>query len=309
MDNQFTPSMALCDLVLPDTTTAERWDLVPSEYTGDMAYLILCEQAIEPLYEARSSMDVTSASPLTAWASGMNLTLGMREQRDGARHLQEENRKVKPDFHLRRNAGTACLPLLQRRRTHCSTKVLPRRPLLQIRLILRPERSKFIRQASLRWLRNMGVSSTETGDFITPIPMHVDTGKGPPRRRRTPIIRCRLSATTTSHVRIQLTETTRILVRFIRSERGLTWIDANERGIANGDAMFVHNERGRIRIDAMVTPRIAPGIVSVPQGAWIDINGDGVDEGGAVNMLTSLHPTPLAKGNGQHTVLAQVEKA
>ena len=61
MDNQMTSTMKLCDLVLPDTTTSERWDLVPSEYTGDMAYEIMCEQAIAPLYESRTAIDVTTA--------------------------------------------------------------------------------------------------------------------------------------------------------------------------------------------------------------------------------------------------------
>lgn len=34
-----------------------------------------------------------------------------------------------------------------------------------------------------------------------------------------------------------------------------------------------------------------------------------MDIGGSVNTLTSLHPTPLAKGLPSHTVLAQVAKA
>ena len=58
MDNQMTSTMKLCDLVLPDTTTSERWDLVPNEYTGDMAYEIMCEQAIDPLYECRPVYDI-----------------------------------------------------------------------------------------------------------------------------------------------------------------------------------------------------------------------------------------------------------
>jgi anaerobic dimethyl sulfoxide reductase subunit A len=52
-----------------------------------------------------------------------------------------------------------------------------------------------------------------------------------------------------------------------------------------------------------------PGVVSVPQGAWYNPNADGVDEGGCVNTLTKLHPSPLAKANPQHTNLVQVEKA
>jgi anaerobic dimethyl sulfoxide reductase subunit A len=86
-------------------------------------------------------------------------------------------------------------------------------------------------------------------------------------------------------------------------------MDADQRGIKTDDAVFVFNDRGRIKLSARVTPRIAPGVVSVPQGAWYTPNADGVDEGGCVNVLTNYHPSPLAKGNPQHTNLVQVKKA
>lgn len=85
-------------------------------------------------------------------------------------------------------------------------------------------------------------------------------------------------------------------------------IDAGERGVTNGDTVEVFNDRGRLRTVAFVTPRIMPGVLSVPQGAWYRPNADGVDEGGCVNTLTSLHPSPLAKSNAQHTTLVELEK-
>ena len=55
-----------------------------------------------------------------------------------------------------------------------------------------------------------------------------------------------------------------------------------------------------------------PGVVSIPQGAWYTPgkkNGKVVDIGGNINTLTSLRPSPLAKGNPQHTYLVEVRKA
>ncbi|MCL2424439.1 MAG: hypothetical protein FWD11_11220, partial [Micrococcales bacterium] len=60
--------------------------------------------------------------------------------------------------------------------------------------------------------------------------------------------------------------------------------------------------------------------LSVPQGAWYRpekkvrpparANGDHlVDTAGCMNTLTSLHPTPLAKGNAVHTTTADVVRA
>lgn len=85
--------------------------------------------------------------------------------------------------------------------------------------------------------------------------------------------------------------------------------DAAARGLEHGDLVHVFNDRGRIELPAKVTMRIAPGVVSVPQGAWYTPQSSGVDTGGNVNTLTSWRPSPLAKGNPQHTNLVQIERA
>ena len=88
--------------------------------------------------------------------------------------------------------------------------------------------------------------------------------------------------------------------------------DAEARGIADGDTVSVKSPAGEIHIEAYVTPRIVPGTVAIPQGAWhkADMAGDKIDKGGCVNTLTTYKPSPLAKGNGTaHTMIAQVAKA
>ena len=91
------------------------------------------------------------------------------------------------------------------------------------------------------------------------------------------------------------------------------WInpaDAKERNIKQGDTVQVKNQFGTIELLAKVTPRVVPGTVAVSQGAWYD--GDrkgGVDKGGSINTLTTQRPSPLAKGNPQHSNICQVTKA
>ncbi len=90
------------------------------------------------------------------------------------------------------------------------------------------------------------------------------------------------------------------------------WIqlqDAAARGIKNGDRIEVFNERGCVRIRALVTDRIMEGVVALSEGGWFRPAADGADERGCINVLTSSRPTPLAKGNPQHTNLVQVRKA
>ncbi len=96
--------------------------------------------------------------------------------------------------------------------------------------------------------------------------------------------------------------------------RHVAWIntqDAAARGIATGDTVRVFNERGELTIEARVTPRIIPGCVAIPQGAWhnADMDGDRVDRGGCINTITIQRPSPIAKGNPQHSNVGQVEKA
>ena len=49
------------------------------------------------------------------------------------------------------------------------------------------------------------------------------------------------------------------------------------------------------------------GVTALSQGAWYRPDKTGTDLGGSINVLTSLHPTPYAKGNPQHTNLVEVE--
>jgi trimethylamine-N-oxide reductase (cytochrome c) len=76
------------------------------------------------------------------------------------------------------------------------------------------------------------------------------------------------------------------------------WIhpdDAAVRGIADGDVVMVHNERGAVLCGAVVTERIIPGAISVDHGAKIDLamlKNQLVDRGGCINLIA---PTPQEK--------------
>jgi anaerobic dimethyl sulfoxide reductase subunit A len=85
-------------------------------------------------------------------------------------------------------------------------------------------------------------------------------------------------------------------------------IDASARGIKDGDEVKVYNSRGALVLPCRVTPRIMPGVVDIPQGAWYDPDENGVDRGGCVNVLTSHRWTPFAFGTAQHTIMVEVER-
>lgn len=96
------------------------------------------------------------------------------------------------------------------------------------------------------------------------------------------------------------------------------WInpaDAEPRGIKQGDTIHVKNGFGTIELLAKVTPRVIPGMVAISQGAWHDADMSSsdhkarLDKGGCINTLTTHRPSPLAKGNPQHSNVCEVVKA
>lgn len=85
-------------------------------------------------------------------------------------------------------------------------------------------------------------------------------------------------------------------------------VDALPRGIGNGDKVMVFNDRGRLELPCRVTPRIMPGVIDIPEGAWWSPDENGVDQGGCINVLSSSRPTPICFGTAQNTIMVEVEK-
>jgi anaerobic selenocysteine-containing dehydrogenase len=88
-------------------------------------------------------------------------------------------------------------------------------------------------------------------------------------------------------------------------------VDAEARGIKNGDIVRCFNERGSVLCGALVWERIMPGVISVDHGARADFIDENftLDRGGAINViapkgLTSKH----AGGQATSGYLADVEK-
>lgn len=84
--------------------------------------------------------------------------------------------------------------------------------------------------------------------------------------------------------------------------------DGEKRGLKSGDMVEVWNDRGKLIVPVHLTEEIIPGVAAMPQGAWYRAGDDGTDLAASMNVLTTAEPTPLAKGNPQHTNLVEVKK-
>lgn len=303
IDNQMTVSARYADILLPDVTNAEQADLAPGGSAGNLGYIIFADQVIEPLFECKTIYEMCSE---IAKRTGVEqkFTEG-KSQEQWLREIVAASQQTEPDLpgfeELRKlgiwkkaNPDGHVIPLKEFREDPVANPLGTPSGKIEIY-------SASIEKLSRTW-------KLPEGDKLTPVPEYFATWEGAedPLREKYPL-QC------IGHHYKARTHSSYGNVAWLRAAHPQEiWIntgDAKARGIKNGDRVHVFNDRGRVEIIAKATPRIAPGVVSVPQGAWYAPSADGVDTGGCVNTLTSWRPTPLAKGNAQHTVLVQVEKA
>ncbi|GAB2884374.1 DMSO/selenate family reductase complex A subunit [Nocardioides pacificus] len=304
IENQMTVSARYADILLPDTSTVEQVDLASQGSAGNLGYTIFADQAIEPMWECRPVYDMCTELARRLGVES-EFTEG-KTQEEWLRQIVKESQAAipgLPDFDELRTLGIwkqanpdgSIVPLADFRAD-------PRKNPLETPSGLIEIYSERLQELSDTW-------ELPEGDHITAVPEYYPTWEGSEE-----------AAASTSHP-LQLighhykqrTHSTYGNVDWMKEAHPqMVWInsrDAQERGIEQNDKVQVFNDRGRIEIVAHVTQRIAPGVASVPQGAWFTPRADGVDTGGCTNTLTSLRPSPLAKGNAQHTTLVQIEKA
>jgi len=80
-------------------------------------------------------------------------------------------------------------------------------------------------------------------------------------------------------------------------------VDAAARGILNGDAVTVWNERGKIALTAQVSEKVGAGVVSARLD-WQKLSSDGVN----VNVLTSQRLTDIGGGATFYSTLVEVSR-
>ena len=96
-----------------------------------------------------------------------------------------------------------------------------------------------------------------------------------------------------------------------RADRDDVWIhpsDAAARGIADGERVRVFNDRGATLLPARVTSRIAPGVVSIKEGAWFTPDAAGHDTSGCANVLVEDRASP-AGASPFNTCAVEVARA
>jgi anaerobic dimethyl sulfoxide reductase subunit A len=67
--------------------------------------------------------------------------------------------------------------------------------------------------------------------------------------------------------------------------------DAAARGLCDGQTVRVFNTHGEGRVTLKLSEGVMPGVVCLPEGVWVALDAQGIDQAGATNMYTSTQGT------------------
>lgn len=302
VDTTLTPTARYADYLLPGCTNLEEPDW---SCNGDsnIAYVIFDEKAIEPFGESRGIYDICAA---------LAKRLGVEEKYTEGRteyqwlqHLYELSRKNIPDLP----------PTLEEAfKKGIYKKFFPENHIAYKEFREDPEKNPLdtpsgkIEIYSPRLQEIADTWQLVPGQKITVLPEWIDSPEGAMSSQRD-----KYPLQLIGHHYKQRTHSTYGNCSWLKEvapqELWINVLDAEARGIKLGDMVKVYNDRGVSYVRAKVTPRIMPGVVSLPEGAWHTPNRKGEDTNGCVNVLTELLPTALAKGNPHHSNLVEVVKS
>jgi DmsA/YnfE family anaerobic dimethyl sulfoxide reductase A subunit len=282
-DHFMTPTARYADIVLPATTFWERNDVhVP--WAGAGHYVIYMKQAIAPLAGCRNDLDVCAAL-----AERLGIT-GYNDKSEDA-WLRELTKDTIDDFDAFRAHGVARLPA-------------PAHAVAFAREIADPDRHPFTTPSGKIEIYSNALAANPDPyglGAIPPIPTWIPDADDAahPLRLVTPKSRARTHS---------IHDNQPILARADRDDVWMHPGDAAARGIEDGARVRVYNGRGATVLPARVTDRIAPGVVSIKEGAWFALDAQGLDTRGCANLLTPDAASP-AGATPFNSTFVEVEAA
>lgn len=315
-ENQMTVSARYADILLPDANTSEIDDIVTEGSSGPMAYIIRARKAVEPPFECMPIYDILrnigrridelhAEDGDTKHVSVEKAFTEGRTQLEWAQYIWEETRKLNPKMPTfeeaseigvyRVNAGSVIAMEDFRKDPEANP--------------LKTPSGKIEIFSQAMWQAHQHDTYENVTDDVRtdPIPIYrnvLESGQAA-KDSKYPLqlIGHHYKARThSSYGNCDWLKEAHIQSVWINP------IDASSRGVTDGEKVEIFNDRGRVHLVAKVTERIAPGVISIPQGAWFNPDANGVDQGGSVNTLTAIRHTAYARGNTQHTALAEVKK-
>jgi anaerobic dimethyl sulfoxide reductase subunit A len=282
-DHFFTPTARLADIVLPATTFWERND-VHTPWAGAGHYAIYMRQAIEPMYECRNDIDIFDELSRRVGINGYN-------DKTESQWLKELTSDAVDNFETFTEQGVARFPAPE--------------DAVAFAKQIRGTQKFATPSGKIEVYSNVLAANPNPYGLgiIPPIPTwfapNGDDTKRFPLSLCTPKSRARTHSIHGNQPGLA------------RVDPDTVWMhpdDAAARGITNGQPVRVFNDIGATILPAQVTDRIAPGVVSIKEGAWYAPGVDGVDSQGCANVLTTDRAAPCG-ATTYNTNQVQIEVA
>ena len=268
-DQFMTATARFADIVLPVTTIWERNDFARPWLSG--SYFLYLNKVIEPAGEVRSDIDIfrdlAARLGLPQPFAGISEEDGIRMMVDGMGDVVGEI----PDFQTFKREGVHKMKLSGPRLCFKAEIEDPGKhpfPTLSGKIEIY---SKVL----------AGLNNAE----VPPVPKHIEAWEGPedPLTEKYPLQLITVHVKPRAH---SCFANNPWLKDIEPQSLSISAKDAQLRGIADGDSVRVFNDRGETIVQAAVSERIMPGVVSLGEGAWYQPDHQGRDRAGSVNILT-----------------------
>ncbi|MCF0229726.1 MAG: molybdopterin-dependent oxidoreductase, partial [Parasporobacterium sp.] len=288
-----TASAMYSDLVLPATSFLENDNFTPPWRFNE--YYAFNNKLAEPVGESRFEYE---------WMSELAYRLGIGDEFTGGRTCEEWLRAIYAELREKEPE----MPGYDEFKKMGIYRFRPVKPVIAFEKECRdPERYPFKTTSGKIEIYSDAVAKGRYKEYFPAIPGYVDQPEGfrDPLTAKYPL---QLIGWHTKRRAHSVHDNNHSMDKL---DPNCLWIhpgDADVRGISDGDMVIVRNDRGTVQIPVMVTERIMKGVTAMAQGAWYTPDESGTDKRGCINVLTSLHPTPYAFGNPQHTNLVEVVK-
>ena len=267
-DHFLTPTVRHADIVLPATTFWERND-VHTPWAGAGHYAIYMKQAIAPMYECRNDIDIFDELSRRVGINGYNT-------KSESEWLKDLTATAINDFDTFTQQGVARFPA-------------PDDAVAFAKQIRDPANHKFATSTGKIEIYSTTLAAKPDPyglGVIPPIPTWIAP---PDDTQRFPLSLCTPKSRARTHS-IHGNQP-----HLAKVDPDTVWMhpsDAAARGIADGQRVKIFNDIGATILPAQVTDRIAPGVVSIKEGAWFAPGTDGVDPQGCANVLTTDRAAP-----------------
>ena len=265
-----TPTARFADIILPVTTALERID-IGQPWTGG-PYFIHMDKAIEPLPQTKSDLTI-----FTELAARLGMTdYNHKSDKAWLREFAAAAPDL-PEYNVFQREGVHCIPLDQ--------------PWVAFReQIEAPDRHPFPTPSGKIEIYSQQLAERQD-PLLPPIPGYIPSWEG---REEATSSKHPLQLVS-PHARARVNSQWHGIPRLDALADDTVWLnpaDAQSRGIANGDRVKIHNDRGQLLTTARVTEHIMPGVANLDAGAWFEPDHDGLDHGGCVNVLTRDQASP-----------------